>query len=314
MAGITNRAYRVFMRQLGAPAVLTELVSSDSYYNGNRRSREMLQVTAEEGPCGVQIFGAQPVHMAAAAQYAADHGAAFIDINFGCPVPKVTKAGGGSGALLNLPKMREVIRSVRESITIPLSIKSRLGWDAERIVADQVSQLAHDEGVDWYVLHARTREQGYHGSNNWEYTEQLSKNSPCPIVGNGDIHNANQARELWKSGKFSGIMVGRAALVNPCLFSQMQYPELALPTIFELLEHFLDLTLRITPPKIQAVHFKKCAMWMSYSKANSQNFRKRLLQEAVSVNDVMALSRDFYTVNECPEYPSELSFLKGGHG
>ena len=314
MAGITDRAYRVFMRQWGAPAVVTELVSSDSFVHGNRRTRDMLQVTDEEGPCGVQIFGADPKNMAATAKYAEQHGAAFVDINFGCPVPKVTKAGGGAGALRNLEKMREVIHSVRQSITIPLSIKSRMGWDDNSIVADQVGKMAFEEGVNWFVLHARTREQAYRGQNNWDYTEKLSLNCPCPIVGNGDILCPQHARELWLSQKFSGLMVGRAALVNPCFFYQMQNPAQTLPTIRDLLEQFINLTLRLTPAPVQVVRFKKFSLWMSMSKPNSPVFRTRMLQEAQTLNAVMDLSWGFYTADERPSSPSNLHFLKGGHG
>jgi tRNA-dihydrouridine synthase B len=314
MAGITDRAYRTFLRQLGAPTVVTELISADSYVHGNKLTREMLTLTPEEGPCGIQIFGAIPNNMAEIAKIAEKNGAAFVDINFGCPVPKVTKSGAGSGALLNLVKMREVIRSVRQAVNIPLSIKSRLGWDSTHIVADQVSQIAHEEGVNWFVLHARTREQAYKGQNNWEYTEQLAQDSPCPIVGNGDIYSAEHANHILKHQKVSGIMIGRAALANPCIFAQMQNQDFVLPTIYELLLQFHDITLRATHEKVQAVRFKKCAIWMSYGKPHSHAFRSQLLQEAQTLGQALKLSLEYFQPEDRPTSPNDLTFLKGGHG
>jgi tRNA-dihydrouridine synthase B len=231
-----------------------------------------------------------------------------------CPVPKVTKNGAGAGALLNLPKMREVIKAVRDAISIPLSIKSRLGWDQEQIVADLVSQLAAEEGVDWFVLHARTREQAYRGKNDWDYTEHLAANSPCPVVGNGDIYSPQQANQILKAQKVSGIMIGRAALANPCIFAQINNTLFKSTTIHELLHQFLDITLKLTDHRVQVVRFKKTAIWMSYGLQHSHAFRSRLLQEAHSLSQVMQMCLEFFHPTLCPIAPNDLSFLKGGHG
>lgn len=313
MAGVTERPHRVLMRELGWEVVTTELISSESFHHGSKRTREMLEVCAEESPCIVQIFGSRPDRMAEIARRAERNGAIGVDINFGCPVPKVTSCGGGSGALKDLDSMRAMVQEVRDAISISLSIKIRTGWDSENIVATEVSHLAHECGVDWMSIHGRTRDQGYRGNNNWELIESVAAQAPLPIVGNGDIRSPEELRRKQLKSACSGWMMGRAILVNPT-FAMSLNGEKNLPTLHELLLRFHDLQARYSHQKVQSIKFKKFAVWLSHGIGNSAHFRRQLLRSGSSIGEALGEALKFFPLEQRCRNPSDLSFLKGGHG
>jgi nifR3 family TIM-barrel protein len=314
MAGITETAYRIFMRKWGAPCVITELISSEGFVHGSKRTKTMLDLKDEELPCGVQVFGHEPKHVAEISHYAQEQGASFIDINYGCPVPKVTKCGAGSGALKDLPSMERLLSIVRKSITIPLSIKIRTGWDENSIVAQDIVHLAKNCGVDWITIHGRTREQGYRGDNNWKLIEACTQLNLVPIVGNGDLKDAKQVEAVFKSKTCHGVMLGRAALANPLIFNDITKDSARNPSCLDLIHDFLEILLKFAHPKVQVVRLKKMAGWLSIGHENSAPFRSKLMREAHEAQTVLEQCLDFFDATDRPQTPQQLTFLKGGHG
>jgi nifR3 family TIM-barrel protein len=321
MAGITDKAYRVFMSQLGAPVVMTELISSEGFVHGSRRTKEMLEIDPSEAPCGVQIFGHRPTALQEIASYSEKNGASFIDLNFGCPVNKVTKCGAGSGALKNLPFMRDLIRATRDAISIPLSIKIRSGWDNQHIVAQEVCQIAKEEGVNWVSLHARSREQGYRGPNNWKLIEECHALDATPVIGNGEIKTAHEASH-WLGKKIcSGIMIGRAALVNPLIFHEIKTQtdssttsQIENFTCRELIANFNKCAEEHCHPKVRLVKTKKIAAWLSIGHPSSAEFRSHLMRDIQDPSKLLHACDHFFSPDSTPINPNDLSFLKGGHG
>jgi len=313
MAGITDQAYRVWMRKLGAEAVVTELVSSEAFTHGSKRTKEMMALVADESPCGVQIFGHNPSSITATALYAQQQGAAFVDLNFGCPVPKVTKSGAGAAMMKNLDLMKQIFTSLKEHLDIPISIKIRSGWDQASINAPEVTQLAQDYHIDWLFIHGRTRDQKYEGFSNWELIKSLHKNHQIPIVGNGDLMQAQDAKDKISQNYCSAVMIARAALVNPLIFKQWHKPTFTQPTL-ELIEYLLPCMEKYTHSKVQSIRFKKIIAWLATGHPQHSEFRKKLMQDGDNLSRIMKLSHQFFKPDEVPHCPKELSFLKGGHG
>lgn len=278
----------------------------------------MIEWSEEEGPCSVQIFGSDPKKCADLARASVDRGAAGLDINFGCPVPKVAKQGAGAGALRDLGLMERVCGAVREAIDVPLSIKIRMGWDHESIVADEVMELAERVGVDWVSVHGRTREQGYTGKSDWSAINEVSLGSKVPVVGNGDIRCQEDAKRQLDDGNVAGVMIGRALLVDPTILGKLEAQRMGEEfdhwSVHGLLELYRSLVERFTHPKSALIRFKKFAIWLSYAHRGSHEFRKSLLREGKDMGDVMGRCLSFFSPEDGPRSPQDLNFLKGGHG
>lgn len=313
MAGITDQAYRVWMRQLGCDVTITELVSAEAFIHGSKRTREMIDLVAEESPCGVQIFGANPNHLAQLAQYAETQGAAFIDLNFGCPVQKVIKSGAGAAMMKNLELMKEIFITLKSCLNIPLSIKIRTGWDREHINAEEICALAQEHHINWVVVHGRTRDQKYEGISDWVFIRKLHEHFNIPIVGNGDIKCAGEAKLKLDQQHASAVMIARAALVNPLLFKQFKEPDFNQP-IIELIEKLHPLMMKYTHPKVNVIRFKKIVAWLATGFQGHAEFRKKLLHEAQDLDSVIQQAACFFKPETFPSRPNELGFLKGGHG
>jgi len=313
MAGITDQAYRIWMRQLGAEVVTTELVSSEAFIHGSRRTKEMLELVEAESPCGVQIFGHQPDSLLATAKYAESKGAAFIDLNFGCPVEKVTKSGAGAAMMKNLPLMKEILLMLKAHLNIPLSIKIRSGWQSGCINAHEVCKLAQSTNINWLAIHARTRDQKYNGHSDWNLIRELHRQFSIPIIGNGDIKSAHEAKHKLEHRYSSAVMIARAALVNPLIFRQWHQPDFTMP-IHHLIGTLIPCIEKYTHPKVQSIHLKKIIAWLSTGFANHTTFKKRLMLEAHTISNIASLSYTFFSKNDTPQQPEQLDFLKGGHG
>ena len=220
MAAITDCAFRSFMREMGCGAVITELVSANGLQYSSERTRKIMKFQADQHPVGIQLFGERLDALALAAKEVEQMGADFVDLNFGCPVPKVVNKGAGSALLKDLVQMQKVLRTVKDAITIPVTIKIRSGWNQEMRNADEVAQLAFDEGIAWMGIHGRTRSQGYNGQADWDYIAWVKSVSKIPILGNGDITTAELAVRRLKESRCDGVMIGRGCLKNPWIFQQ----------------------------------------------------------------------------------------------
>lgn len=220
MAGITDRAFRTLMRELSSSVVVTELVSANGLEFGNHRTQKLMDYDESQRPIGVQLFGETPDVIGRGARAAEEMGVDFVDMNFGCPVPKVVKKGAGSALLKDLVALRDVLRAVKKRVQIPVTIKIRTGWDQQTRNASEVVQVAYDEGIEWVAIHGRTRSQAYTGQADWDYIAEVKAQSPLPILGNGDILTPQNAVERMKQYGVDGVMIGRGCLKNPWIFQE----------------------------------------------------------------------------------------------
>jgi tRNA-dihydrouridine synthase B len=220
MAGITDSCFRTVMRELGCGVVITELVSAHGIEYKSHRTAQLMGFEEIQRPVGIQLFGETPEVLASGARVVEEAGADFVDLNFGCPVPKVVKKGAGSAILKDLPQVERVFRAVKSATKLPVTVKIRTGWDENSRNAEKVAELAYNEGLTWVAIHGRTRAAGYSGLSDWDYITEVKIRSKIPIIGNGDINSAAAAvRRLRESG-CDGVMIGRGCLKNPWIFRE----------------------------------------------------------------------------------------------
>ena len=223
LAGITNLPFRTMVKECGCALVCSEMVSAKGIVYNSGKTLSLLDSKAAETPLSVQIFGSCPDSMGKAAFFIQEQGKAdIIDINFGCSVKKVVKTGAGVALMKDFENARKVISAVRNVIRLPLTIKIRSGWDSSGYQAFKIAEIAQECGVDGIVLHPRTAGQGFKGKSDWSLIARLKEEMSIPVIGNGDIQNAEQGLLMLQETGCDAVMVGRAALKNPFIFSQIE--------------------------------------------------------------------------------------------
>lgn len=221
LAGITNLPLRLLIKEAGCGLVCSEMISANALFHKTPKTFHMLKSVPEERPLSIQIFGADPAIMAVAAQTVVDAGADILDINFGCSVKKVIKTGAGV-ALMQTPKLAEkILSAVRKVVAIPLTIKIRAGWDKSGEQAYEIARIAEGCGVDAISFHPRSATQGFGGTADWSQIARLKEITGLPIIGNGDIITYQDALKMKHKTGCDGIMIGRAAIGDPFIFSQI---------------------------------------------------------------------------------------------
>ena len=222
MAGYTDYPFRILCKRMGAGLVYSEFVSADGIIRENTRTIEMIYFTNEERPIGIQIFGNDPQTMGQAASFVnKKFKPDIIDINYGCPVPKVTKKGGGSAALKDLCLMDEITHAVIDAVPeVPVTVKMRAGWDNNSIVIPDVGNRLEKIGVKAITLHPRTTKQRYKGKANWDLIKNLKQNVSIPVIGNGDIYCVENIKEMFEYTRCDAVMIARASLGNPWIFQE----------------------------------------------------------------------------------------------
>lgn len=220
MAGIADRAFRELCVQHGAAYTVTEMVSSKGLTMGDKKSAQLLTIGSER-PCGAQIFGDDPETMAQAAKKCLAFSPEIIDINMGCPAPKIASNGGGASLMKNPQLAYEITKAVAEAVPVPVTVKIRKGWDNDSINAVQMAALAEKAGAAAVTVHGRTKEQMYSGKVDYDIIAEVKKAVSIPVIGNGDITDEQSATMMMEKTNCDAIMIGRGALGNPWIFSRI---------------------------------------------------------------------------------------------
>lgn len=271
MAGISNSAYRTIIKEMGCGLIYAEMVSDKAIEYGNQKTIDMLYMTDYERPIAQQIFGSDKASFVKAAKYIYEtmH-PDIIDINMGCPVPKVAlRAQAGSAFLKDPIKVYEIVESVVKAVPIPVTVKIRSGWDQNHINAVEIAKMVEKAGAKAIAIHARTRSQGYSGVSDWNVIKEVKNNVKIPVIGNGDILSCYDAKRMLRDTGCDAVMIGRGVLGNPWLIRDcVNYLEKGETPIFvsskekiDMMLRHLELLLATKPEKVAILEMRSHAAW-----------------------------------------------------
>lgn len=286
MAGISNISFRTIIKEMDAGLIYSEMISTMGIKYGSQKTIDLINFNETERPISIQIFGNDVDSFVQAAKYIEDnYHPDIIDINMGCPVPKIAlKSQAGSALLKNPDKIYEIVKAVVENTKTPISVKIRSGWDENNINAVEVSKKIEQAGASLIAIHARTRKQGYSGKANWDIIKQVKENVKIPVIGNGDIKTIYDAKKMLEETKCDAIMIGRATLGNPWFIKEcVEYIEnnktIQPPTNIEkidMIEHHYDLLKKYTSEKQALLEIRVHALWYIKGLPNIKEYKSKI--------------------------------------
>ena len=252
MAGVTDLPFRLLCKEQGAGLVCMEMVSAKAIYYNNKNTEALLEIDTREKPVSLQLFGSDPEIMAAMAHRIEDRPFDILDINMGCPVPKVVNNGEGSALLKNPELVRKIVTSVVKAVDKPVTVKIRRGFDEDSVNAVEIAKIIEDCGAAAVAVHGRTREQYYSGKADWDIIRQVKEAVSIPVIGNGDVTSPETAVALMEQTGCDGIMIGRAVRGNPWLFSEiLHYMETGEHKARPIMEEVREMILRHTRMQVE---------------------------------------------------------------
>jgi tRNA-dihydrouridine synthase B len=282
LAGISNLPFRLIVRSFGCALAYTEMISANGLIRKTEKTFEYLKSCAGDQPLGMQIFGADPELMAEAARIVADHGADLVDINMGCPVKKVIRAGAGAILMQDPARIACIVAAVKKAVSIPVTIKIRSGWKRNSLNAVEIARLAEDSGADAITVHGRTADQGYSGEADWQVIAAVKNAVRIPVIGNGDIRQPQDAVKMLEQTSCNAVMVGRGALGNPWLFAGINQllsgqKENYLPELnqrYEIIKKHWSMESEICGERAATGNFRKHLLWYTKGLEGSHKFRQ----------------------------------------
>lgn len=299
LAGISDKAFRLIAREHGCQMLYTEMISDKGLIYNNERTLKMLDFSGEDYPVAVQLFGSEPETMAEAAQIVVEHGAALVDINMGCPTPKIVKNGEGAALMRNPELAFRIVEKVVQAVKVPVTVKMRKGWDESHVNAVEMAQGVVEAGAQAVTIHGRTRDQFYTGKADWEIIARVVEAVSVPVIGNGDIFSPADAKRMLEETGCSAVMIGRGSLGNPWIFSRtiafLQGQELPEPTIEERVNtaiRHLKLAVKFKGEAVGVREMRKHLAWYLKGGKGAARYREEINRQE-KMDAVIALLHRF---------------------
>lgn len=283
MAGVTNLPFRIICKDYGAGMVCTEMASAKAMFHNDQKTKRLFNTEGEKRPISFQVFGSELESIAYAVKYMSDF-ADIIDINMGCPAPKVVKNGDGSKLLLDLEKAKQIIETAVQNSKVPVTVKFRKGWDKENIVAVEIAQIAEQAGASAVTIHGRTKSEFYTGKADWDIIKKVKQSVHIPVIGNGDVTDEESALAMFKQTGVDGIMIGRGSFGNPWIFRNIKHylqtgEKLPQPTNQErlqVMEKHIQLAVEEKGEDVAIKELRKHISWYTKNLKNSSEFRNSI--------------------------------------
>lgn len=283
MAGVTDLPFRVLCKEQGAGMVCTEMASSRAIFHNDEKTKLLVNTEGEKRPISFQIFGSDEESMAYSAKEFSKF-ADIIDINMGCPAPKVVKNGDGSKLLLDLEKAEKIIKAVVQNSTVPVTLKIRKGWDKEHVVAVELAKIAEKNGISLITVHGRTRTEFFSGDVDYDIIRKVKEEVHIPVIGNGNIVDEDSALEMFKKTGVDGIMIGRGSFGNPWIFRNIKHyletgEKLENPTPEDrqnAMKKHIELAIKLKGEQVAIHEIRKHVSWYTKNLPNASEFRNKV--------------------------------------
>lgn len=301
IAGVSDLPFRSIVKSFGCGLVVSELISSEGLVRDSEKTRRYLSHGLNEKPISIQVFGHHPDPMARAAALAEREGADFIDINFGCPVPKVTRSGAGAGVMKDPDRARAIMEAMVKSVGIPVTMKMRIGMDEKTLYAVDLARMAEDSGIAAITVHGRTVSQGFSGKADWDWIRKVKEAVRIPVIGNGDIVSPRDGEKMLSETGCDGIMIGRGAFGNPWIFQEIRnylengtlIPDPPVEEIRNILSRHFNLMIDFYGERHGTVLMRKHACWYTRGLPGGSLFRTEINQVEKKASFLETVGRYF---------------------